>query len=479
MKRAICFVTVLGMLYGPAGFAEDAPPMSPEQFYLNQASAAKFGELRKEAKGSFQGILLYPDDIRNSVLELAQHPELIALIKNKSVLNEPEFDKLVQTKPAEVRDAIDKLKAYPEVIGILNDNIVVTALLGEMVKEKKEETTAVIKRMSDNVQQGHAVAVDAWTELMRDNPKAVEDLQAASEAYAKQNNLPSPNKPVASNGQVMAAANPYGYYVDQSNTVVIQEMPSSDMMKYTMANQAMYTMLFAAAVNHHSVFYDDYYWDYYQDHWEDNWNEYNDNLNGIESQLGDLNSNIDEMQTNWDNKKNDWQQKKDDWKNNHPDRPTDAAGKGDRLKQGAGVDNRLPGEAGGGRLEQGPQVNNNMAADKIGASQLDKAGAASGLAGARSNVSFQAPSREQQIGRASQFHSGSWGQRSGGSGGFGGGSGGGGRNFESRGGGSRGGGGGGGGGGSRGGGGGGGGGGSRGGGGGGGGSRGGGGGRGR
>ena len=96
MKKTISCIAILSLLYGPVGFAADAATPSPEQFYLNQASAEKFGELRKEAKGSFQGILLYPDDIRNSVLELTQYPELIALIKNKKVVNEKEFEKLLQ-----------------------------------------------------------------------------------------------------------------------------------------------------------------------------------------------------------------------------------------------------------------------------------------------------------------------------------------------------------------------------------------------
>ncbi len=55
-------VFVFGIANQPL-LAAQKPAMSPEQFYLNQASAEKFGELRAEAKGSFQGILLYPDQV--------------------------------------------------------------------------------------------------------------------------------------------------------------------------------------------------------------------------------------------------------------------------------------------------------------------------------------------------------------------------------------------------------------------------------
>jgi len=389
IKKTFYFAMVLAMVFNSPCFSQPAAKMSPEQFYLNQESAAKFASLRESAKSSFQGILLYPDDIRDAVLELSQYPELITLIKNKKYLNEPEFEKLLKEKPAEIQAAIASLKDYPEIVDILDKNIVVTALLGEMVREKREETMAVVKRLSDSVQQGHVVAVDAWTELMQDNPKAVEDLQAASEAYAKENGLPSPNTPV--DGPVMGTANPYGYYVDRTNTVIIQEMPSTDMMQYALVNQTMFMMLFAASVNHHSMFHDDYYWDRYGDEFEDNWDEHNESLNNIESGVNGINDSLNEMQNNWNEKKTEWQDKKDNLGGSRTERPSNKPAFSDRRDQGL-ADNKLPGGSRGVGLSQ-DSINRNLQG---------------GFAQQRGNVGFQSQSRNQQINRASQFHSGSW-----------------------------------------------------------------------
>ena len=421
MKKSICLLAILCLLWGPVSFAAEPAQLSPEQFYLNQASAEKFGELRKEAKGSFQGILLYPDDIRNAVLVLSQYPDLIALLDNKKVLDEKEFDKLLKEQPAEVRDAIEDLKAYPDVIGIMSDNIVVTALLGEMVRDKKEETFAVIKRLSDSVKAGNTEVVNAWTEKLQQDPKAVQELQAASEAYAKANNLPSPNKPMTAE-QAAQAPTPYGYYVNEKNTVIIQQMPSQDVTSYMLANQMMYTMLFACMANNYYAHRNDYYWHYYDEHHEDWQNAVNNNTNA----MNDLNNNIDEIQAGRDQAKQDRQDKKDKWKENQPtpkqnlqdkrDNPG-ADQKGDRLQQG-GVNNKLPGN--------GPQVNNGLPGSGLSGQRdmISSAGGARDFSSARSNVSFQAPSRNQQISQASQFHSGSWSGASsrGGSGSFGGGS---------------------------------------------------------
>ncbi len=406
------WVLILSFLFGPFCFAEEIPQMSAEQFYLNQESAAKFASLRKAAKKSFKGILLYPDDIRNSVLELSQYPDLIALLKNEKYLNESEFEKLLKEKPAEVKGAIDKLKAYPEIIRIMDENMVVSALLGEMVKDKKEETVQVIKRLSDSVQQGHVKAVNAWTEQMQKDPKAVQELQAAADAYAKQNKLPSPNQPMTA-AQAAANPNPYGYYVDEKNTVVIQDMPSSDMMRFMMLNQTMYMMLFATAMNHHSVFDDDYYWDYYDDHF----NERQDALNGISDGLDDLNNNIDEIQENRqearEEAKEKWQEKKDDWKD-RKDGSTTVQDKLQDRRDSADVKQRretfqekkqaaqLPAEIGSGKIQQLQNV----------APVMQQVNAPNPV-GQFPNVTFQPPSRQQQIERASQFHSGSWQQGSG------------------------------------------------------------------
>ena len=195
IKKTVCMLMVAVATAVLPCFAQQ-PEMSPDQLYLNQEATKKFGELRASAKSSFQGVLLYPDDIRNAVLEISQYPDLIMMFKNKKYLNEPEFEKLLKEKPDETQKAIEQLKAYPDILDILSKNIVITALLGEMVKEKKEETTQVIKRLSDAVQEGHTKSVEGWTEKLQSDPQAVTELQAASESYAKANNLPSPNIPM-------------------------------------------------------------------------------------------------------------------------------------------------------------------------------------------------------------------------------------------------------------------------------------------
>lgn len=428
-KLFALFISAVMVVGGRPLFAEEGQPLNPDKLYINQVVDRKFNDLRDVARSAFNGILLYPPDIRAAVLEIAQDPDLVILLSNKQATNPEEIKKLIEKKTPEMKEAIENLGKYPMIIQILNDNIVATTLLGEVYKDDKVSIGAVVERLSQKVQAENNATVEGWTQELQQNPEAIKQLQEASEAYAKANNLPSPNQPVPA-GPAAELDNPYGYYVNEDKQVVIYNMPSPEVSQYAIENQAMFTMLFASLIASHNNYWDSSYWHYYDEHWEDNWNEYNDAVSNVGNQLGNLNQNIDEIQAKREEARKKWQERT-------ADRPSNLPAAGDRLQSGR-VNNALPGNAGVGRVGIG-QVDNRLPGGE-GVGQRDRISNADGardFSGFRNNVGFQQPSRSQQINRASQFHSGSW------SGGGRGGAGGGGFSGGGRGGGSRGGGGGG------------------------------------
>jgi len=394
-KTKVALLITLVLIYFVANPVLAQQEMSPEQFYINQAVSEKFASMRKAAKSSFNGVLLYPEDIRNALLELSQYPDLITLLANKKYLTQEELDKFLKAQPQEAKDAVEKLKDYPEIIDILSQHIAVSTILGEVYKDKKETTSQVISRLSKSVEVEQKESVDAWTQQLQQDPERVKQLQDAAEAYAKANNLPSPNQPVPA-AQAGKTDNPYGYYVNEKSEVVIYNMPSPQMMQYLLMNQTLYMMLFSAAVSHHHHYHDDYYWDYYDEHWEDDWNEYEDSVDKVGDELEDLNKNIDEIQDNREDAKDKWEDRKED----RPETlPEDAKDKWQDRQEN--------------RPENLPaNLQEKRESGDWNKQMLNQP--SSGFPGNRSNVTSQLPSRQQQIGRASQFHSGSWGQRSGG-----------------------------------------------------------------
>jgi uncharacterized membrane protein YgcG len=364
----------LGLIFSAAGPAWAQEAMTPEQFYLNQASAEKFASLRKAARSSFYGILLYPKDIRDAVLELSKYPDLLFSLGDKEK---------VKTYPEPAQQAVKTLEGYSDVTGIMKQHLVVSALLGEVYKEKGQEIVDVVDRLSVTVNQNHEAAVRSWTEKLEKDPEALKELQRAAEAYAKENKLPSPNQPQpASQGtQVTHVYNQYGYYVNPQGQVVVNDLPSSEMMNYMMLNSLVYFALTAAVVSHHGHYHEDYYWEMYDDAWnryEDYWDE----------QMNDLEDQIDEIAGDREDKRQEYQERVDEIKQ-------------EREERQQGRQERPAAQPATERLQQRPSPTAQPAWQQ---------------GGAGSKVKFDPPSRDFQVNRARDFHSQSWGQRGGGGG---------------------------------------------------------------
>ena len=54
------------------------------------------------------GILSYPQDIRDAILEVSQYPEIIVLLSKQSVFNEEVIEELSWNYPKMVQDAVQR-----------------------------------------------------------------------------------------------------------------------------------------------------------------------------------------------------------------------------------------------------------------------------------------------------------------------------------------------------------------------------------
>ena len=97
-----CFLTISLAMTPALGFAQTQAQVSPEQIYLRNAAEEQFGSMRESARKSFRGILLYPEDIQEALLEVSQHPELVVLMNQKTLLKEEAFKEKLGEYPAVV-----------------------------------------------------------------------------------------------------------------------------------------------------------------------------------------------------------------------------------------------------------------------------------------------------------------------------------------------------------------------------------------
>ncbi len=389
MKKVIAVLCALEFFAGTQlVFAETHQvETNPDRLFLQQAISDKYEALRGSARGAYSGILLYPKDVRDSVLEVAQYPDLVIDLSEAKGAVPADISKY----PAQAQEAAKILAPQKKTVAIMKDNLVMTALLGEVVKENKEKVVQAVDRLSQSVEKENDESTKAWAAMLARNPDALKQLQTAGAAYAKANNQPDPNQPVTPDQvtNVTNIYNQYGYYVQPNGQVVVYDMFSQEVMSYTVANAAMFTLLVAIIYDNHEHYYGGYYWHAYDDYWthndyEDYWNSkvdvIDDDLKAIEGQLEEINNHIDNAKEKIDDKRQDWQNRKDD-----------LAPKVDQAKEKWNSDQAVQNrEAVKQRVESSPRDINAFTDSN------------------RNNASYQPASREQRIGSASDMHANAW-----------------------------------------------------------------------
>jgi len=439
------FLAITLTLSPTFGFAQMSQ-MTPEQLYLRKSATDEFESLRQAARSSFYGILLYPEDIQGALLELSQHPELVVLINQNTLLKEEEFEKKLAEYPEETKEAIEKLEEYIEIVRIMNKHIVVTTILGEIYKKDKEAITQVIKRLGKTISGQHEEAAQAWTNRLDEDPETLKQLQEAADAYAKENDLPNPNDPVSKDqmGNVTNVYNNYGYYVDPKGQTVVYGMPSQDFMSYMMINQTMYFMLYSSMAWHHHHYYDDYYWYANDDYWDDNKDYWRNKAEDIDSDIEKVGNELEELNDRLDtigeDAKDRWGDKKEEFGDRREEakekwNSEEALQKREQAKEKWGSEEGLQKRqelkddfSSNERVANWNREQSNLA-QRVGTeerrfssqsmSQWDRSydrsfnrRDGSGFGQRSGNTSFSSLNRSQRISQASQRHSGSWGSRS-------------------------------------------------------------------
>lgn len=387
---SIALYLVTAVVSSSLVFAQTQTPENPDRVFLQQAVSAKFENLRSSAKSAYSGILLYPKDVRDSVLELSQYPDLVLKMGEKKGAAPAD----VSQYPAEAQAAAKVLAQQKQVIAIMKGNLVVTSLLGEVVKDKKKEVMQAVDRLSESVDKESEASAKEWTEELQKNPEAVKQLQEAAATYAKENNLPDPNQPVSSDqvNNVTNVYNQYGYYVAPSGSVVVYDMPSQEVMNYMIARTAMWATLYGVIYHHHHMYYGGYYWNSYDDYWEDHADQINDSLNGIEDNLDDINKNLDEIQDKADDRRDQWQDRKDEVQPKVEEK---------RDAWETRKNETLPATADNLKAKDINRPANLPATKEMGPSRVPAARPSQ-------NISYRSPSTQQRIGSASNIHSKSW-----------------------------------------------------------------------
>jgi len=228
-----------------------------EQKYFREKIEGQFEQARLAGREAFLGLMWYPKDVREDMLEVAQYPELA--VKLLAIRDFPliQISEVLKPYPREVQEAAKTMFVHPEVLSILQDNLTVTGLVGAVYRNDKQVVKRLLNQIAERMEKGHYQTVDAWAERLQDNPEAVEQLKEAYKKYAAQTTEPD---------QLFWDTN---FEVSEEGEVQVSDLPSAQFVTFILNSSDQYPYVCDQFLGHYGNYYHPYTYGRYEDYLDD------------------------------------------------------------------------------------------------------------------------------------------------------------------------------------------------------------------
>ncbi|MHC4466937.1 MAG: hypothetical protein ACYSYW_10325 [Planctomycetota bacterium] len=231
--------------------------MAQDREFLNQQVEMKFEQMREDGRQAFRGVLFYPADVRKAVLELSQYPELVAklaFIKNRPLTSRSVVkpDDIIQDYPDEVKEAAKILNFYPDVLDIMEQNLVMTGLIGAVYTDDKAKILETVNRIAENTSSEHDESVDNWAQILEQEPELIEEMRAAQNDYTNQYQSPPASGYVDGPiNQRTDYCDDYGYYMSDDGVPSVYGLPCYGYTSYVLYYPHRYPHLAHRIIHHY------------------------------------------------------------------------------------------------------------------------------------------------------------------------------------------------------------------------------------
>lgn len=242
-KNKICLAIVLVITLTSATVAQE-----PDFDYIHEQVDKEFEQMRSSARRAYLGLMSYPRDVREAMLELATSPELVVklVILKTQKLSEPIIKPatVFEPYPKELQDAGKLLLFYPDILKVMQEHLTMTGLLGTVYSRDKIKIKQMVNQIARAAGQDHDEAIDIWTERLQENPEAMEQLIAAAKAYKAQA------------AKVDQASLEINFEASEDGAVEVADLPGSNFVTYVLDNSDQYPY----ATDEFLDYYGDYYY---------------------------------------------------------------------------------------------------------------------------------------------------------------------------------------------------------------------------
>jgi hypothetical protein len=141
----------------------------------------------KKTKAKLTKIMeTFPSEIRETALEYGRsHHDVFVKINELNKSSDYAFEELIKTYPRNAQYAFRELVKYPELISILNSNMQMAVLVGDIYKRNPNLIKRKLDSLNTVLAEQNAKDLKDWQEGLEKNPKAKKEFEESAREYAR------------------------------------------------------------------------------------------------------------------------------------------------------------------------------------------------------------------------------------------------------------------------------------------------------
>ncbi|MHC5003626.1 MAG: hypothetical protein ACYTJ0_10925 [Planctomycetota bacterium] len=186
-----CFQTLVVAIATGGAFAASAQDTSRD--VLRRHFDRNLERVSEESRRALPGLLLYPPEVREAILVVCQYPELVVRLFDVDTDDAAAVAALADPYPDGVAAAAEVLVTHRDVLAVLEENLVATAVVGRVYAEDPAFIARTVNRLAEEARDEHEASVDAWSGLLEGDPDVLDQLEAASRAFAEEEGVEEPS----------------------------------------------------------------------------------------------------------------------------------------------------------------------------------------------------------------------------------------------------------------------------------------------
>lgn len=131
----------------------------------------------------------YPEDVHASTIKYARmYYDVLRRIDQLNSEIDNAFRLYLEPYGPQTRESVNTLLAYPEIVSTLAEDKDFTALLGEVYREDPNWVMGNLSKISQELADQNKEDLEAYKNQIQSDPEAYNEMLAAAEKYAKENN---------------------------------------------------------------------------------------------------------------------------------------------------------------------------------------------------------------------------------------------------------------------------------------------------